>query len=168
MLVSWHESRYKINYSHFFRGGWCGVLQLCNVWAHNFYFISACTIDFQPTLTYQSTSADLQQQCLTSFCAVWCIISLQKGKHCGVCRGEGCNAHDTQLSDCMQPFVTKLGIVVHHHEPQCHVKKWDSIFKVKVTVWAYINKIWQFLVYLLLVLNHSVFCNQTQFECRSS
>ena len=23
----------------------------------------------------------------------------------------------------MQPFVTKLGIVVHHHEPECHVKK---------------------------------------------
>ena len=38
----------------------------------------------------------------------------------------------------LQPFVTKLGIVVHHHEPECHAKKWDSIFKVKVTVWAYI------------------------------
>ena len=23
----------------------------------------------------------------------------------------------------MQPFVTKLGIVVHHHEPECHVRK---------------------------------------------
>ena len=23
----------------------------------------------------------------------------------------------------MQPFVTKLGIVVHHHEPECHAKK---------------------------------------------
>ena len=33
----------------------------------------------------------------------------------------------------MQPFITKLGIVVHHHEPECHVKNWDSIFKVKVT-----------------------------------
>ena len=32
-------------------------------------------------------------------------------------------------------------IVVHHHEPGCHAKKWDSIFKVKVTVWAYIIKI---------------------------
>ena len=40
----------------------------------------------------------------------------------------------------LQPFVTKLGIVVHHHEAECHVKKWDSIFKVKVTVWAYIIK----------------------------
>ena len=47
----------------------------------------------------------------------------------------------------MQLFVTKLGIVVHHHEPECHAKKEeekkkkDSIFKVKVTVWAYIMKI---------------------------
>ena len=23
----------------------------------------------------------------------------------------------------MQPFVTKLGIVVHHHEAECHAKK---------------------------------------------
>ena len=41
----------------------------------------------------------------------------------------------------MQPFVTKLGIVVHHHELECHEKKWDPIFKVKVAVWAYIIKI---------------------------
>ena len=32
----------------------------------------------------------------------------------------------------MQLFVTKLGIVVHHHEPECHAEKWDSISKVKV------------------------------------
>ena len=76
---------------------------------------------------------------------VWCIILLEKEKHCGVFRGEGCNACDTfvptQLSVCLQSFVTKLGIVVHHHELKCHAKKWDSIFKVKVTVWAYIIKI---------------------------
>ena len=64
--------------------------------------ISACTVDFRPTLTYQSTSADLRQQRLTSFCAV-----------CGV---------------CLQPFVTKLGIVVHHHEPECHAKKMADRF----------------------------------------
>ena len=44
-------------------------------------------------------------------------------------------------SECLQSFVTKLGIVVRHHELECHAKKWDSIFKVKVTVWAYIIKI---------------------------
>ena len=42
----------------------------------------------------------------------------------------------------MQPFATKLGIMVHHHEPECHAKKGegkkgDSIFKVKVTVCLY-------------------------------
>ena len=41
------------------------------------------------------------------------------------------------LSFCMQR-LTKLGIVVHHHEPECCVKKWDSI--VKVTVKAYLIK----------------------------
>ena len=64
MLVWWHESRYEINYSHFFR---------CNVRAHKI-IISACTIDFRPTLTYQSTSADLRQQHLTFFCAVWGVL----------------------------------------------------------------------------------------------
>ena len=103
---------------------------------------------------------------------VWCIILLEKGKHCGVFRDEGCNTCDifvpTRLSVSLQSFGTKLGIVVHHHEPECHAKKLDFIFKVKVIVWAYIIKIWQFLLYLLLVLNQRVFCNQTQFECRSS
>ena len=46
-----------------------------------------------------------------------------------------------QLSVCMLPFVTNLGIVVHYHEPECHATKWDSVFKVKVTVWAYGIKI---------------------------
>ena len=58
---------------------------------------------------------------------MWCIILLEKGKHCGVFRGEGCNARDifvpTSLSVSLQPFVTKLSIVVHHHEPECHAKK---------------------------------------------
>ena len=67
----------------------------------------------------------------------------------------------------MQPFVTKLGTVVHHHEPTCHAKKWDSIYKVKVTVWAY-NQNMMGSLYLLLVLNQWVFCNQTQFDGRSS
>ena len=26
-------------------------------------------------------------------------------------------------AECLQSFVTKLGIVVHHHEPKCHAKK---------------------------------------------
>ena len=50
-------------------------------------------------------------------------------------------SHSAELSVSLQPFVAKLGIVVHNYEPECHAKKWDSIFKVKVTVWAYIIKI---------------------------
>ena len=34
--------------------------------------ISASTVDFRPTLTYESTSADLH--CLTSFCAVCGVL----------------------------------------------------------------------------------------------
>ena len=26
-------------------------------------------------------------------------------------------------AECLQPFVIKLGIVVHHHAPECHAKK---------------------------------------------
>ena len=48
----------------------------------------------------------------------------------------------------------------NHHEPECHAKKWDSIFKAKVTVWAYIIKIGQFLLYILLVLNSETFATK--------
>ena len=37
---------------------WCGVLKWCNMQAHK-RNISVSTIDFRPTLTYESTSADL-------------------------------------------------------------------------------------------------------------
>ena len=86
MLVWWHKSRYKINYSYFFRGDWRGVLQWCNVRAHKI-IISACTIDFRPTLTYESTSADLQQQHLTSFCAVCGILFYYKRENTVVSSG---------------------------------------------------------------------------------
>ena len=172
MLVWWHESRYEINYSHFFRGGWRGVLQWCNVRAHK-RIISACTIDFRPTLTYQSTSADLQQQRLTSFCAVCGVLFYYKRESTVVSSGLRDVTLVTHIcshsAECLyETFRNQTCIVMHHHEPECHAKKWDYIFKVKVTVWAYIIKIWRFLLYILLVLNQWVFCNQTQFECRSS
>ena len=50
---------------------WC--LKMVNVQAHK-RTISASTIDFRPTLTYKSTSADLRQQRLTSFCAVYGVL----------------------------------------------------------------------------------------------
>ena len=74
---------------------------------------------------------------------MWCIILLEKGKHCGVFGGEGCIVTHicSRVGVCLQSFVTKFGIVVHYHVPECHAKKWDSIFKVKVTMLAYIIKI---------------------------
>ena len=53
----------------------------------------------------------------------------------------------TRPSVCLQSFVTKFGIVVHHRKPECQAKKKkkkkkrDCIYKVKVTVWVYITKI---------------------------
>ena len=86
MLVWWHECRYKINYSHFFRGGCSGVLKWCNVRAHKRIIFASTidfwpsTIDFWPTLMYESTSADLRQQRLTSFCAVCGVLFYYKGE----------------------------------------------------------------------------------------
>ena len=152
MLVWWQKSRYEINYSNFFWGGWRGVLQWCNVRAHKI-IISACTIDFRPTLMYQSTSADLH--------VVYYFT--RKGKALWCLQGWGM-WHifvPIQLSVCLQSFATKLGIVVHHHEPECHAKKWDSIFNNQNMTVSTIS-------FILLVLNQWVFCNQIQFECRSS
>ena len=73
--------------SHFFRGGWRGVLKWCNVRTHK-RIISASTIDFLPTLTWvhiswlAAATFDLFLRC------VWRVILLEKGKHCGVFRGE--------------------------------------------------------------------------------
>ena len=53
----------------------------------------------------------------------------------------GVRVCNTRLGVCLQSFVTKFGIVMHNHELECDAKKWDSIFKVKVTVWVYIIKI---------------------------
>ena len=151
-----------------FRGGWRrhSVLQWCNVRAHK-RITSACTIDFWPALTYQSTSADLRQQCLTSFCAVWCIILLQKGKHCGVFRGEGCNTYDTYLFPLVCLYATFCNQTWYCGAPpragmSCEkmgfylqgqgVGLCDQYMMVSTTSFISFQR---------------VFCNQTQFECRS-
>ena len=56
---------------------------------------------------------------------------------------------------------SKLGIVMHHSESECHAKRLIAIFKVKVTARAHTIKWWQFLLYLL---NCWSFCYQTWFE----
>ena len=109
--------------------------------AHTEIIISACTIDFRPTLTYQSTSDDLRQQCLTTFCAVCGVLFYYKRESTVVSSGVRDLTLATYICShscvCLQSFVTKPGIVMHHREPECHAKKWDSTFKVKVSVGLY-------------------------------
>ena len=57
-------------------------------------------------------------------CTVYYLTT--KGKAPWCLQGEGCNACvfvPRWMSVCMQCFVTKLGIVVHDHKPECHAKK---------------------------------------------
>ena len=48
--------------------------------------------------------------------ALWCLLGwgMYRSWHIFV---------TSRLNVCMQPFVTKLGIVVHHHESECHAQK---------------------------------------------
>ena len=168
MLVWCHESRYEISYSNFFRGGWRVVLQWCNVQAHKI-IISACTIDFRRILTYQSTSADLQQQRLTSFCAVCGVLFYYKRESTVVSSGVRDVTSVTnicsQSAECLYATFCNRGqtwlwcTTISRNVMQKKIR--DPIFKVKVTVWAYIIKIWRFLLYLLLVLNQWVLCNHS-------
>ena len=80
-LLGWY-SRYKINCSHFSRSG----LKWCNMRAHK-RTISVSTIDFRPTLTYESTSAHLRRQRLTSFYAVCGVLFDYKRKSTVVSSG---------------------------------------------------------------------------------
>ena len=126
MLVLWHENRYEINYSQFFRGGWRVVLKWCNQWAHK-RTISISTIDFRPTLTFQSTSDDLRQQRLTSFCAVYGVLFDYKRESTVVSSGVlVTTTKNPQSAECLYAIFCNQ----------------TSIFKVKVTVWAHIIKTW--------------------------
>ena len=96
----------------------------------------------------KSTSADLWQQHLASYYSVWCIICLQKGKHCGVFSGEGSNTCDKYLFPvswlfCFgAAFKKKLNLVFGvfwDMSQNVMWKNWDSV--VKVTVKVYIIKI---------------------------
>ena len=111
MLFWWQKSGYEINYSHFFRGGWRGVLQWCNVRAHK-RIISACTIDFRSTLTYQSTSADLRQQRLTSFCVVCGVLFGYKRESTVVSSG----VRAVTLVTYICPTVNEFGFIQWNHD----------------------------------------------------
>ena len=136
--------------------------------------ISVRTIVFRPTLTYVSTLVDLRQQRLTSFFAVYCVLFDYKSESTVVSFG----VRDVPLVTriCSQSAECLYAIFCNQTwhcgatplaGMSCE-KKWDSIFKVKVTVWACVIKICRFLLYLLLVLNQRVFCNQTQLDGRPS
>ena len=165
MLVWWQKSRYKINYSHFFRGGWRGVLKWCNVRAHKI-IISARTIDFWPPLTpgtdhiswLVAATFDLSLRC------VWCIILLEKGKYCGVFRGEGCNTCDTYLFPLGWVFA-----IFCKQTWYCGAPPWAgmSCEKKGFSLQGQGHSVGLYNQNILLVLNQWVFCNQTQFEYRS-
>ena len=164
MLVWWQKSIHEISYSLFFRGGWRGVLKWCNVRAHKFFFfflfsfLSASIIDFRPTLTYESTSADLRQQRWTSFCAVCGVLFDYKRE-------------STVVSSRVRDVTLVTHVCSHSAEClyaafcnqtwYCDAPPWAGMsfetmgfyLQGKGTMWAYIIKMWRFLLYLLLVLN---------------
>ena len=41
-----------------------------------------------------------------------------------------------------EPFITNLGTVMHHHDPECNAKGCFTVIKIKVTVKAYVIEIW--------------------------
>ena len=76
------------------------------------------------------------------------------------------------VSECLddifwtkEHFVTKPGMVMQHHKPECHAENWFTVFSVKVTARAYISKILLFLLYLL---NCWSVCNQIWFDSTAS
>ena len=73
---------YEINYSHFFGGGWRGVLQWCNVRAHKSrnYLCLCYWLSTYPNVPVHTDVATFDLFAL-------CIILLQKGKHWGVFTG---------------------------------------------------------------------------------
>ena len=161
MLVLWDIYIYKINYSHFFRDGWRGVLKWCKIRVLK-RTISVSTIHFQPTLTYESISADLHWQRLTSFCAVYSVLFDYKRES----TVESSGVRDVMLMTNIS--YQCLYATLCNQTWYCGASPWAGMWKkldsiINVT---YIIKIWLFLLYLLLVLNQWALCNQTQFDGR--
>ena len=48
-------------------------------------------------------------------------------------KGQSVDVYPDNVFQTARHFVTKLGIVVHHNELECHAKKSFAIFNVKVT-----------------------------------
>ena len=75
------------------------------------------------------------------------------------------------VSECLddlfwftEHFITKFGMVMQHHKPEC-LAETLILYSVKVTTGVYIIKVWLFLWYLL---NCWSVCNQTYFDSIAS
>ena len=74
------------------------------------------------------------------------------------------NVYPHDIFWIVDPFNTKFGIVMHHHEPDSEIvfqKDWFAVCKVKVAVEDNLIKVWLFKVYYL---NWWSFCNETWFD----
>ena len=41
------------------------------------------------------------------------------------------NVHLNDISSTAEPFVTKLGMVMHHHRPECHARKYICCLQIQ-------------------------------------
>ena len=128
---------------------------------------SACTIDFWPTLTYQSTSADLQQQCLTSFCAVCGVLFYYKRENTVVSSG----VRDVTLDTYLFPLVC-LYATFCNQTWYCGAPTWAGMSCEKMGFYLQGRGVGLCDQYMTVstisfISFQRVFCNQTQFECRS-
>ena len=55
------------------------------------------------------------------------------------------NIRVDDISSTAEPFVTKLGMVMHHHGPECHAKRFLCCFQVQAHKEGSYNQIWLFL-----------------------
>ena len=144
------------------------------MWVHR-RTISASTIDFQPTLMYESTSDDLRQQHLTSFCAVCEVLIDCKMESTVVSSG----VRDVSLvTNICSQLAECLYATFCNQTWYCGAPPWARMSCKKLgfylqgqghSVGLYNQNMMVSTIslYLLLALNQWVFCNQTQFDGRS-
>ena len=66
------------------------------------------------------------------------------------------NIHLDNISSTAQSYVTKLGMVMHHHGPECHARRLVCCLQVQGHSGGSYNQVWLFLPYLLYCWS---FCN---------
>ena len=129
LLGWWYEMRYQIYFSHFYSGGLGDVLKWWNVRAHKrfFFFFKYHWLPSYPYVRVHiswlaAAIFDLFLHCVwlyylpTKGKALWCL------QRWGQKRARQIFV-PSRLSVLRQPFLTKLGSVVHHHEREYRSKK---------------------------------------------